>query len=150
MRGYFHEEATLCSQVGLEGTPFSGPPPPFPPSRLTAHSAQVHCMDDVCGLLPFLNPEVPDQFYRLWLSLFLHAGQVGLGAGLVVSFPRSGGLEATAKPPSLLSAPHCPQDPALFGVRLLPDDSPAGLGEAGRLAPHSHHLPAEWYHRQSS
>ncbi|XP_018610281.1 inactive rhomboid protein 1 isoform X2 [Scleropages formosus] len=48
MRGYFHEEATLCSQV--------------------------HCMDDVCGLLPFLNPQVPDQFYRLWLSLFLHAG----------------------------------------------------------------------------
>ncbi|XP_067859236.1 inactive rhomboid protein 1 isoform X1 [Heptranchias perlo] len=48
MRGYFHEEATLCSQV--------------------------HCMDDVCGLLPFLNPAVPDQFYRLWLSLFLHAG----------------------------------------------------------------------------
>ncbi|OWK11022.1 RHBDF1 [Cervus elaphus hippelaphus] len=41
MRGYFHEEATLCSQV--------------------------HCMDDVCGLLPFLNPEVPDQFYRLVL-----------------------------------------------------------------------------------
>lgn len=35
---------------------------------------QVHCMDDVCGLLPFLNPEIPDQFYRLWLSLFLHAG----------------------------------------------------------------------------
>ncbi|XP_064415158.1 inactive rhomboid protein 1 isoform X2 [Latimeria chalumnae] len=48
MSGSFHEEATLCSQV--------------------------HCMDDVCGLLPFLNPEVPDQFYRLWLSLFLHAG----------------------------------------------------------------------------
>ncbi|XP_053220054.1 inactive rhomboid protein 1 isoform X1 [Podarcis raffonei] len=48
MHGYFHEEATLCSQV--------------------------HCMDDVCGLLPFLNPEVPDQVYRLWLSLFLHAG----------------------------------------------------------------------------
>ncbi|XP_078134569.1 inactive rhomboid protein 1 [Sander vitreus] len=48
MRGYFHEEATLCSQVA--------------------------CMDDVCGLLPFLNPEIPDQFFRLWLSLFLHAG----------------------------------------------------------------------------
>uniref|UniRef100_A0A671YPQ3 Inactive rhomboid protein n=1 Tax=Sparus aurata TaxID=8175 RepID=A0A671YPQ3_SPAAU len=48
MHGYFHEEATLCSQV--------------------------HCLDDVCGLLPFLNPDVPDQFYRLWLSLFLHAG----------------------------------------------------------------------------
>uniref|UniRef100_A0A3Q3MP30 Inactive rhomboid protein n=1 Tax=Labrus bergylta TaxID=56723 RepID=A0A3Q3MP30_9LABR len=48
MHGYFHEDATLCSQV--------------------------HCLDDVCGLLPFLNPDVPDQFYRLWLSLFLHAG----------------------------------------------------------------------------
>ncbi|XP_076025750.1 inactive rhomboid protein 1 isoform X2 [Genypterus blacodes] len=48
MHGYFHEEATLCSQVA--------------------------CMDDVCGLLPFLNPDIPDQFYRLWLSLFLHAG----------------------------------------------------------------------------
>ncbi|XP_035258766.1 inactive rhomboid protein 2-like [Anguilla anguilla] len=48
MHGYFHEEATLCSQV--------------------------HCLDDICGLLPFLNPDVPDQFYRLWLSLFLHAG----------------------------------------------------------------------------
>ncbi|XP_045155441.1 inactive rhomboid protein 2 [Echinops telfairi] len=50
MHGYFHEGATLCSQV--------------------------HCLDKVCGLLPFLNPEVPDQFYRLWLSLFLHAGVV--------------------------------------------------------------------------
>ncbi|XP_028912923.1 inactive rhomboid protein 2 isoform X1 [Ornithorhynchus anatinus] len=50
MHGYFHEEATLCSQV--------------------------HCLDKVCGLLPFLNPEIPDQFYRLWLSLFLHAGVV--------------------------------------------------------------------------
>ncbi|XP_059763732.1 inactive rhomboid protein 2 isoform X2 [Balaenoptera ricei] len=50
MHGYFHEEATLCSQV--------------------------HCLDKVCGLLPFLNPEAPDQFYRLWLSLFLHAGVV--------------------------------------------------------------------------
>nr|XP_029481696.1 inactive rhomboid protein 2-like [Oncorhynchus nerka] len=50
MHGYFHEEATLCSQI--------------------------HCLDDVCGLLPFLNPDVPDQVYRLWLSLFLHAGLV--------------------------------------------------------------------------
>ncbi|XP_077044388.1 inactive rhomboid protein 2 isoform X3 [Agelaius phoeniceus] len=79
MHGYFHEEATLCSQV--------------------------HCLDEVCGLLPFLNPEVPDQFYRLWLSLFLHAGDI-------------------------------------------PDDSAAGPGEAGRLAPHLHHLHPQWHHRQ--
>lgn len=42
--------------------------------RSTLLPLQVHCLDEVCGLLPFLNPEVPDQFYRLWLSLFLHAG----------------------------------------------------------------------------
>lgn len=105
-------------------------------------------MDDVCGLLPFLNPEVPDQFYRLWLSLFLHAGQVGLGAGWVASLPRRGGLEE--KPPSLLSGPHHPQGPALFGLGLLPDDRPAGPGETGRLAPHSHHLPVERCDGQSS
>jgi hypothetical protein len=48
VRGYFHEEASLCSQVS--------------------------CLDDVCGMIPFYSPEVPDQFYRLWTSLFLHAG----------------------------------------------------------------------------
>ncbi|XP_056891605.1 inactive rhomboid protein 2-like isoform X2 [Takifugu flavidus] len=57
MHGYFHEDATLCSQV--------------------------HCLDDVCGLLPFLNPEVPDQFYRLWLSLFLHAGLLHCAVSVV-------------------------------------------------------------------
>ncbi|KAB0792456.1 hypothetical protein PPYR_14415 [Photinus pyralis] len=46
--GTFHEEASLCSQVS--------------------------CLDDVCGMVPFYFPEVPDQFYRLWTSLFLHAG----------------------------------------------------------------------------
>lgn len=100
MRGYFHEEATLCSQVGLWG----GPLPILRPWRAAvgAHrpSAQVHCMDDVCGLLPFLNPEVPDQFYRLWLSLFLHAGQVT---------PRGLGGEGSPGPQDwLVSAPCCP------------------------------------------
>ncbi|XP_076027161.1 inactive rhomboid protein 2-like isoform X2 [Genypterus blacodes] len=57
MHGYFHEDATLCSQV--------------------------HCLDDVCGLLPFLNPDVPDQFYRLWLSLFLHAGLLHCAVSVV-------------------------------------------------------------------
>lgn len=48
VNGFFHEEATLCSQVS--------------------------CVDDICGLINFLNPDYPDQIYRLWLSLFLHAG----------------------------------------------------------------------------
>lgn len=48
VNGYFHEEATLCSQVD--------------------------CLDDICGLLNFVNTDYPDQFYRLWLSIFMHAG----------------------------------------------------------------------------
>jgi membrane associated rhomboid family serine protease len=52
VEGYFHEEATLCSQVS--------------------------CMDDVCGLVPFFNDEVPDQWYRVISSLFLHAGIIHL------------------------------------------------------------------------
>lgn len=56
--------------------PSSGPPTQTGPRRSPPHTRhpQVHCLDEVCGLLPFLNPKVPDQFYRLWLSLFLHAG----------------------------------------------------------------------------
>lgn len=48
VNGFFHEEATLCSQVD--------------------------CLDDICGLLNFVNTDYPDQFYRLWLSIFMHAG----------------------------------------------------------------------------
>ena len=35
-------------------------------------------MDDVCGLLPFRQRDTPDQFYRIWTSLFLHAGWVAM------------------------------------------------------------------------
>ncbi|CAB0035965.1 unnamed protein product [Trichogramma brassicae] len=48
VHGYFHEEASLCSQV--------------------------ECLHDVCGMIPFLHPEWPDQFYRLFTTTFLHAG----------------------------------------------------------------------------
>ncbi|XP_054913820.1 inactive rhomboid protein 1 isoform X2 [Poeciliopsis prolifica] len=99
MHGYFHEEATLCSQVA--------------------------CMDDVCGLLPFLHPQIPDQFSRLWLSLFLHAGRA----------------VAAASPVSL-------QRPALPGLRVFPDVGSQGFGEVGWLAPDLHHLPAERRHRK--
>ncbi|XP_033606126.1 inactive rhomboid protein 1 isoform X3 [Cryptotermes secundus] len=60
VRGYFHEEASLCSQVS--------------------------CLDDVCGMIPFYSPEVPDQFYRLWTSLFLHAGICQLLLTLVIQY----------------------------------------------------------------
>ncbi|XP_061388176.1 inactive rhomboid protein 1-like [Musca vetustissima] len=48
VNGYFHEEASLCSQIS--------------------------CLNNVCGMFPFVNVEVPDQFYRLFTSLCMHAG----------------------------------------------------------------------------
>ena len=35
---------------------------------------QVSCLSEVCGMIPFYNPDKPDQFYRFWISLFLHFG----------------------------------------------------------------------------
>ncbi|XP_037925866.1 inactive rhomboid protein 1 [Hermetia illucens] len=52
VNGYFHEEASLCSQVS--------------------------CLNNVCGMFPFFSTEVPDQFYRLFTSLCLHAGIIHL------------------------------------------------------------------------
>lgn len=60
VKGHFHEEATLCSQVS--------------------------CMKDVCGLLPFLEEDRPDQFYRAFLSIFLHAGIGHLVCSLIFYF----------------------------------------------------------------
>ncbi|VDD88083.1 unnamed protein product [Enterobius vermicularis] len=48
VQGFYHANATLCSQVS--------------------------CLSEVCGMLPFLRRDHPDQIYRLFLSLFLHAG----------------------------------------------------------------------------
>ncbi|XP_028048606.1 inactive rhomboid protein 1 isoform X4 [Monomorium pharaonis] len=60
VHGYFHEEASLCSQV--------------------------ECLHDVCGMIPFLHPEWPDQFYRLFTTIFLHAGIVHLIITLLVQY----------------------------------------------------------------
>lgn len=60
VHGTFHDEASLCSQVS--------------------------CLDDVCGMLPFLNSEVPDQFYRLLTSIFLHAGILQLAISLMIQW----------------------------------------------------------------
>ncbi|KAJ3624640.1 hypothetical protein MTP99_018246 [Tenebrio molitor] len=60
VRGAFHEEASLCSQVS--------------------------CLNDVCGMLPFYFAETPDQFYRLWTSLFLHAGILQLAVTVLIQY----------------------------------------------------------------
>ncbi|GFO31503.1 rhomboid-like protein [Plakobranchus ocellatus] len=51
-RGFFHSDAYLCSQVD--------------------------CFEEICGMIPFADSTHPDQFYRLWTSLFLHGGLVHL------------------------------------------------------------------------
>ncbi|XP_044006424.1 inactive rhomboid protein 1 isoform X3 [Aphidius gifuensis] len=60
VHGYFHEEASLCSQV--------------------------ECLHDVCGMMPFFHPEWPDQFYRLFTTIFLHAGILHLIITLLVQY----------------------------------------------------------------
>ncbi|XP_056629627.1 inactive rhomboid protein 2 isoform X1 [Diorhabda sublineata] len=60
VQGTFHEEASLCSQVS--------------------------CLNDVCGMIPFFFPDVPDQFYRLWTSLFLHAGVLQLVITILIQY----------------------------------------------------------------
>lgn len=39
---------------------------------------QVSCLNDVCGMFPFIVADYPDQFYRLFTSLCLHAGIIHL------------------------------------------------------------------------
>lgn len=77
VRGHFHEEASLCAQVGSE-----------PSTRTNIFTCreffQVSCLDDVCGMVPFYFMETPDQFYRLWTSLFLHAGVLQLFVTLLI------------------------------------------------------------------
>ncbi|CAL4066401.1 unnamed protein product [Meganyctiphanes norvegica] len=72
VRGYFHEEATLCSQVS--------------------------CLNNVCGMIPFHNPDVPDQFYRLWTSLFIHAGLIHLLITVMLQYYLMRDLEKLAGP----------------------------------------------------
>ncbi|XP_068141626.1 inactive rhomboid protein 1 isoform X2 [Drosophila tropicalis] len=57
VNGYFHEEASLCSQIS--------------------------CLNNVCGMFPFISVETPDQIYRLLTSLCMHAGVLHLAITLV-------------------------------------------------------------------
>ena len=39
---------------------------------------KVDCMQDVCGMIDFLHEKNPDQVYRLFTSIFIHAGVLQL------------------------------------------------------------------------
>ena len=58
VKGTFHKEAALC--------------------------AQVDCMSDACGLLPFLYKDYPNHFPRFWLSIFVNKGVLTLLLSLIV------------------------------------------------------------------
>ncbi|XP_039754540.1 inactive rhomboid protein 1 [Pararge aegeria] len=77
VKGYFHEEASLCSQVS--------------------------CLDDVCGMLPFMRRRRPDQLYRAWTSLFVHAGLLHLAATLALQWLFMRDLEKMAGPVRIAS-----------------------------------------------
>lgn len=44
------------------------------PSLMYLNHFQISCLNDVCGMFPFIATDIPDQFYRLFTSLLLHAG----------------------------------------------------------------------------
>ncbi|CAH8510832.1 unnamed protein product [Schistosoma turkestanicum] len=52
VRGFYYPNAALCSQV--------------------------NCLNQICGMSPFINNEYPNQMYRIFTSLFLHAGVLHL------------------------------------------------------------------------
>lgn len=58
--GVYHKDKTLCSQVD--------------------------CLETSCGLLSFTQKDQPDQFYRLYLSLFLNAGILHVIIILIFNF----------------------------------------------------------------
>lgn len=59
-KGVYHKDKTLCSQVD--------------------------CLEATCGLLSFSKKDQPDQFYRLYLSLFLNAGVLHIIIVLIFNF----------------------------------------------------------------
>nr|CDS27432.1 inactive rhomboid protein 1 [Hymenolepis microstoma] len=58
LNGHFHSEARLCSQVS--------------------------CLRQICGMIPFIFPDVPDQMSRIFISLFLHVGILHLAVSLFI------------------------------------------------------------------
>lgn len=99
VRGYFHEEASLCSQVGHGGAlPSMLPIRRYHGIDVFPSLPQVSCMNDVCGMLPFHSPDISDQFYRLWTSLFLHAGLIHLALSVAFQMVIMRDLEKLAGP----------------------------------------------------
>lgn len=88
IKGYYHEDKYLCSQVKkkrscwyfclllhaivhcvLDASKY------LSKNAIDIHYIlQVNCLGQICGMMDFADENNPDQFYRLWTSLFLHGG----------------------------------------------------------------------------
>ncbi|UJR10585.1 hypothetical protein I4U23_014784 [Adineta vaga] len=69
-RGIFHSRAHLCSQVD--------------------------CIQSVCGMLEFFVVRVPDQVYRFWTVIFIHAGLIHLLITIIFQYTIMRPLEKLA------------------------------------------------------
>ncbi|CAF1249310.1 unnamed protein product [Adineta steineri] len=69
-RGIFHPRAHLCSQVD--------------------------CIQSVCGMLEFFVVRVPDQVYRFWIVIFIHAGLIHLIITIIFQYTIMRPLEKLA------------------------------------------------------
>ncbi|CAF4828612.1 unnamed protein product, partial [Rotaria magnacalcarata] len=69
-RGIFHARAHLCSQVD--------------------------CIQSVCGMLEFFVARVPDQVYRFWTVIFIHAGLIHLLITIIFQYTIMRPLEKLA------------------------------------------------------
>ncbi|CAF0761544.1 unnamed protein product [Adineta steineri] len=69
-RGIFHQRAHLCSQVD--------------------------CIQSVCGMLEFFVARLPDQVYRFWTVIFIHAGLIHLLITIIFQYTIMRPLEKLA------------------------------------------------------
>ncbi|VDN95967.1 unnamed protein product [Rodentolepis nana] len=52
--------------------------------EVIARPCCVSCLRQICGMIPFIFPDVPDQLSRIFISLFLHVGILHLAVSLFI------------------------------------------------------------------
>jgi len=58
---------------------------------------QVHCLSDLCGMVPFIDPGRPDQGYRVIISQFIHSGLLDLAVSILMQVTLIGCLTSTTQ-----------------------------------------------------
>ncbi|EGD75686.1 hypothetical protein PTSG_07804 [Salpingoeca rosetta] len=73
-------QCTLTTKETCESKALRGV---FHPNKVSCQ--QANCLEDKCGLSPFAR-NAPDQWYRFFLAIFLHAGGIHLFVVLLLQF----------------------------------------------------------------